>query len=169
MVVCGIDGSTNKTGVSIMKDGDLVFRTFIDLSEDKDTMRRTRNMLLNICEVLDQYPIDAVYMEKSMLKNNISTVQLLANLAGGIMLYCAQNDIEFVHPLPSEWRKKIGIKQSKNIKREVLKEEAILAVKREYGINVNDDIAESILLARSAFDLPKIEISEDDLEAFSLI
>lgn len=169
MVVCGIDGSTNKTGVSIMKDGDLVFRTFIDLSKDKDTMRRTRNMLLNICEVLDQYDIDAVYMEKSMLKNNISTVQLLANLAGGIMLYCAQNDIEFVHPLPSEWRKKIGIKQSKNIKREVLKEEAILAVKREYGINVNDDIAESILLARSAFDLPKIEISEDDLEEFSLI
>lgn len=169
MVVCGIDGSTNKTGVSIMKDGDLVFRTFIDLSKDKDTMRRTRNMLLNICEVLDQYDIDAVYMEKSMLKNNISTVQLLANLAGGIMLYCAQNDIEFVHPLPSEWRKKIGIKQSKNIKREVLKEEAILAVKKEYGINVNDDIAESILLARSAFDLPKIEISEDDLEEFSLI
>lgn len=169
MVVCGIDGSTNKTGVSIMKDGDLVFRTFIDLSKDKDTMRRTRNMLLNICEVLDQYHIDAVYMEKSMLKNNISTVQLLANLAGGIMLYCAQNDIEFVHPLPSEWRKKIGIKQSKNIKREVLKEEAILAVKREYGINVNDDIAESILLARSAFDLPKIEISEDDLDEFSLI
>lgn len=169
MVVAGIDGSTNKTGVSIMKDGDLVFRTFIDLSKDKDTMRRTRNMLLNICEVLDQYDIDAVYMEKSMLKNNISTVQLLANLAGGIMLYCAQNDIEFVHPLPSEWRKKIGIIQSKNIKREVLKEEAILAVKREYGINVNDDIAESILLARSAFDLPKIEISEDDLEEFSLI
>lgn len=169
MIVAGIDGSTNKTGVSIMKDGDLVFRTFIDLSKDKDTMRRTRNMLLNICEVLDQYDIDAVYMEKSMLKNNISTVQLLANLAGGIMLYCAQNDIEFVHPLPSEWRKKIGIIQSKNIKREVLKEEAILAVKREYGINVNDDIAESILLARSAFDLPKIEISEDDLEEFSLI
>ena len=42
-------------------------------------------------------------------------------------------------------------------------EEAILAVKNEYGINVNDDVAESILIARSAFNLPKIEISEDDL------
>lgn len=163
MLVAGIDGSTNKTGIAIMDDGDLKFRTFIDLSTDKDPMRRIRAMLVSICEILDKYDIDAIYMEKSVLKNNIDTVQKLANLAGGIMLYCAQNKIEFNHPLPSEWRKKIGIKQSNKIKRETLKEEAILAVKNEYGINVNDDVAESILIARSAFDLPKIDISEDDL------
>ena len=79
------------------------------------------------------------------------------------MLYCAKNNIEFNHPLPSEWRAKIGIKQSSKIKREVLKEEAIFVVKNEYGIDVNDDIAESILIARSAFNLPKVNISEDDL------
>jgi Holliday junction resolvasome RuvABC endonuclease subunit len=169
MIVAGIDGSTNKTGIAIMKDKELIFHTFIDLSKDTDTMRRIRNMLLKICEILDEYDIDAVYMEKSMLKNNINTVQLLANLAGGVMLYCAQNNIEFNHPLPSAWRATIGIKQSNKIKREVLKEEAILAVKKEYGINVNDDIAESILLARSAFDLPKIKISEDEFLAVSLV
>ena len=85
------------------------------------------------------------------------------------MLYCAKNNIEFSHPLPTEWRKKIGIIQSKNVKRDVLKAEAILAVKKEYGLDVNDDISESILLARSAFDLPKIEITEDDLESVSLL
>ena len=157
MLVAGIDGSTNKTGIAIMDEGRLKFHTFIDLSADKDAMRRIRNMLLKICEVLSEYNIDAIYMEKSVLKNNIDTVQKLANLAGGIMLYCAQNNIEFNHPLPSEWRAKIGIKQSNKIKRDVLKKEAILAVENMYGVAVNDDVAESILIARSAFDLPKIE------------
>lgn len=169
MVVCGIDGSTNSTGISIMQDGELKFYTLIDLHKEKNVMKRIQKMLLKICEVLDQYDIDAIYMEKSVLKSNVDTVQKLANLAGGIMLYCAQNNIEFNHPVPTEWRAKIGIVQSKKVKREVLKEEAILMVKQEYGLNVNDDIAESILLTRSAFDLPKIELPEDTIDAFSLI
>lgn len=163
MLIAGIDGSTNCTGVSIMRDGQLEFYEFIDLHKEKDTMKRIRGMLLKISEILDRYELDAVYMEKSVLKNNVDTVQKLANLAGGIMFYCAKNGIEFNHPLPSEWRARIGIKQSSKIKREILKEEAILVVKREYGIDVNDDIAESILISRSGFNLPKIDISEDDV------
>lgn len=161
MRIAGIDGSTTSTGVSIMLDGQLEFYKLIDLHKEKNAMKRIPQMLLKICEILDRYDIDAVYMEKSVLKNNVDTVQKLANLAGGIMLYCAQNGITFHHPLPSEWRAKIGIKQSNKIKRELLKEEAIAAVKKEYGINVNDDVAESVLIARSAFDMPKIDISED--------
>ena len=169
MVVCGIDGSTNSTGISIMQDGKLKFYTLIDLHKEKDAMKRIQQMLLKICEVLDQYDIDAIYMEKSVLKSNTDTLQKLSNLVGGIMLYCAQNNIEFNHPVPTAWRAKIGIIQSRKVKREVLKAEAILAVQKEYGLDVNDDIAESILLARSAFDLPKIELSEDDIAAISLV
>ena len=71
--------------------------------------------------------------------------------------------IKFVHPNPPEWRKIVGIEQSSKIKRDVLKAEAILAVKNEYGLDVGDDIAEAILISRSAFDLPKVNVSEDDL------
>lgn len=163
MRVAGVDASTKCTGVAIMQDGQLEYYALIDLHKEMDVMKRIRNMLLKICEILDEYKIDAVYIEKSILKNNVDTVQKLANLAGGIMLYCAKNDIEFYHPVPPAWRAKIGIKQSSKIKRDVLKEEAILAVKKEYDIDVGDDIAEAILIARSAFDLPKIEISTDDL------
>ena len=163
MLIAGIDGSTNSTGISIMRDGKLEFYDLVDLHKEKDTMKRIQKMLLQVCNILDRYKLDAIYMEKSVLRNNVDTVQKLANLAGGMMLYCAKNNIEFNHPLPPEWRKKIGIKQSSKIKRETLKEQAILAVKNEYGINVNDDIAEAILISRSAFDLPKIDISEDDL------
>ena len=163
MIVAGLDCSTKMTGISIMQNGELKFYTLIDIHKEKDVMKRISTMLLKICEVLDQYNVDAIYMEKAFSKQNVDTTMKLANLAGGVMLYCSQHDIEFNHPLPSEWRAKIGIQQSNKIKRDVLKEEAIAAVKREYGIDVNDDVAEAILIARSAFDLPKINITEDDL------
>lgn len=163
MIVVGIDGSTNMSGVSVMQDGNLQFYTLVDCHKEKDTMKRIRIMLVKICEILDQYDIDAIYMEKAFTKTNIDTTMKLANIAGGIMFYCAKNDIEFIHPLPTEWRARIGIHQSNKIKRDALKAEAIETVKREYGVEVNDDVAEAILIARSAFDLPKINTTEDDL------
>ena len=163
MIVAGIDGSTTKSGVAIMENGELKFYTLIDLHKEKDAMKRICKMQLKICELLDQYKLNEVYMEKAFNKSNTDTTMKLANLAGGIMLHCAQNNIEFNHPLPSSWRAKIGLQQGKGVKREVLKDEAIAAVKREYSIDVNDDVAEAILIARSAFDLPKVNITEDDL------
>lgn len=164
MRVAGIDASTKKSGVSIMHEGVLEHYTLIDLHNENDAMKRIPIMMIKICEVLKEHNIDQIYMEKSICKGgNVDTTQKLSYLAGGIMFYCAQNKIEFVNPLPSEWRKKIGIEQSSKVKRDVLKAEAILAVKKEYGIDVGDDVSEAILLARSAFDLPKIEISADDL------
>lgn len=164
MVVAGIDGSTKKTGITIMKDGQLIFHTLIDLSnETKDSMKRIQNMLFKIGEVLDKYDINEVCMEKAFNKSNTQTTMMLANIAGGVMFYCAKNKIKFVHPEPSAWRKKIGFHTGRGVKRDVLKAEAIKVVKDEYGIAVGDDVAESILIARSVFDLPKINMTEDDL------
>ena len=164
MLVAGIDASTTSTGVSIMKDGVLQYYTLIDLTnERKDAMKRVRHMMMEICKVLDHYKIDAVYMEKAFNKSNIDTTIKLANLAGSIMFYCEKNNIDFYNPEPSAWRAKIGIHTGRGVKREVLKAEAIKIVQDEYNIKVNDDVAESCLLARSAFDLPKINITEDDL------
>lgn len=165
MTVAGIDASTTASGVSIMRDGELVFYTLIKIKE-KDTMKRIGFMLKEICGILDKYDIDVICMEKAFSKQNIDTTIKLVTLAGGIFFYCVLNDIEFDNPLPSSWRAKIGIKQGEGkhkVKRETLKEMAIEIVKQEYGINVGDDIAESLLIARSKFDLPKLEISEDDL------
>lgn len=163
MVVAGIDASTKKSGVCIMSNGELIFYTLIDLEKEKDAMKRIPKMMVKICEVLDKYDIDVICMEKSILKTNVDTVQKLSNLAGGIMLYCAQKGIRFEHPTAPMWRAKIGLQQSSKIKRDALKAEAIFAVEQEYGLSVGDDVAESILIARSMFDLPKIDITEDDL------
>lgn len=163
MIAAGIDGSTKNTGISIMEDGKLLFHTLIDYHKEKDTAKRIRMMQLGIVEILKQYKINAVYMEKAFNKGNIDTTIKLSQLSGGVIFYCAQNDIEFVNPLPSQWRKVVGLEQSSKVKRDVLKAEAVAAVKKEYNLDLGDDEAEAILLARSAFDLPKIGMTEDEL------
>lgn len=167
MVVAGIDASTKATGICVMKEnGELIYHTLISINARKepDAEKRIKIMLIKICEILDQYDIDAVYIEKAIGKGgNVDTVIKLAYLSGGISLYCIQNNIEFHNPRPPEWRKIVGISQGRGIKRDVQKAEAVKAVKDIYGIDEGDDVAESILLARSAFDLPKLNITEDDL------
>ena len=161
MTVVGIDGSTTNTGISVMQDGKLIYYNLISI-KDSDVFMRIRKMLIEIYKVLDQYVVDIICMEKAFTKTNIDTTMKLANLAGGVIAYCALHNIEFKHPLASEWRKKIGI-QTGRVKRDALKEMAINVVKKEYHLDVNDDVSEAILLSRSVFDLPKLKISEDDL------
>lgn len=163
MKVVGIDASTNKTGIAMFCNGRYIEHTLIDLHKTKDSNKRIPQMMLAICDYLDRNEVDKIIMEESMMTNNISTVKMLSNLAGAIMYYAANNGIEFELVLPTHWRKKIGLSQSNKIKREVLKAEAILAVKQEYNMELTDDEAESVLIARSGFDLPKIVITEDDV------
>jgi Holliday junction resolvasome RuvABC endonuclease subunit len=166
MLVAGIDASTKATGVSIMRDGELIYYTLIaiDAKQEKDAYKRIKEMFARICAILDKYEIDAMYMEKAICKGgNVDVTIKLAYLSGGMSLYCLQRNIEFHNPIPSEWRKVVGISNGRGILRATQKAEAIKGVKDEYGIDVGDDIAESICLARSAFKLPKFKFEKDDL------
>lgn len=162
MKVIGIDASTNKTGIAVFQDEKYVEHTLIDLHKIKNSSERIPKMMMAICDYLDKHKVDKVIMEESMMTNNISTVKMLSNIAGAVMCYAASHGIEFEFSLPTHWRKKIGLSQSNKIKRDVLKAEAIAAVKQEYGLDVTDDEAESLLIARSGFDLPKIVLVDDD-------
>lgn len=165
MIVAGIDASTTATGVAIMQGGELLYYELIaiDSKKEKDAYKRIKEMLTRICAILNQYKIDKVYMEKAICKGgNVDITIKLAYLSGGMSLYCIQKDIEFNNPLPSEWRKVVGIPNGRGVVRSTQKAMAIQAVKDEYGIDVGDDVAEAICLARSAFKLPKFNIAKDD-------
>lgn len=164
MVVVGIDASTKATGLSIMNDGKLIYYTLIaiDSKEVPDAYERIKKMFVKICEILDKYEFDAMYMEKAICKGgNVDVTIKLAYLSGGMSLYCIQRNIEFHNPTPSEWRKIVGIKNGRGVLRDEQKAQAMQAVKYEYGIDVGDDIAEATLIARSAFKLPKIKIEDE--------
>ena len=162
-IVVGIDGSTHKTGIAVFCDGRYIKHTLIDLHKVKDINERIPKMIGEICKYIDGIIPDKILMEETVLISNADTLKKLAYLAGGVMFYAHERGIEFELVLPSQWRKKIGLQQSNKIKREVLKQESIQAVKQEYGLDVTDDEADACLLARSGFDLPKIVITEDDL------
>jgi Holliday junction resolvasome RuvABC endonuclease subunit len=163
MKIIGIDASTNKTGIAVFVDAKYKTHTLIDLHKIKDSTERVPQMMVAICDYLDEHKPDKIIIEESILTTNAATMKMLSNIAGAVMYYAAKNGIEFEFALPTHWRKKIGLSQSSKIKREVLKAEAIMAVKQEYGMDVTDDEAESLLIARSGFDLPKIVVTEDDL------
>lgn len=161
MVVAGIDASTTATGVAIMCDGELLYYELIaiDSKKEKDAYKRIKEMLIRICAILDKYKIDKVYMEKAICKGgNVDITIKLAYLSGGMSLYCIQKDIEFNNPVPSTWRANVGIPTGRGVLRAEQKQTAIKAVKDWYGIDVGDDIAEGVCLARSAFKLPKLQI-----------
>ena len=162
MRIAGIDASSNKTGVAIFQDAKYVEHTLIDLHKIKDSKERIPKMMLAICDYLEKHEVDKIIMEESLMTNNILTVKMLASIAGAVMCYAASHNIEFQFDLPSAWRKRIGLTQGRSVKRDVLKTEAIEAVKQEYELDLTDDECESILIARSGFDLPKIVLVDDD-------
>lgn len=164
MKIIGIDASTNKTGIAIFQDGKYVEHTLIDLHTIKDSTERIPKMMVAICDYLDTHRADKIIMEESMMTNNISTVKMLSSIAGAVMYYAASHNIEFQLDLPSAWRKRIGLTQGRAVKRGELKIEAMAAVKQEYKMDLTDDECESILIARSGFDLPKIILVDDDDE-----
>lgn len=161
-IIVGIDASTNKTGIAIFQDGKYIEHTLIDLHKIKNSSERIPKMMLAICNYLDKHKADKIIMEESIMTNNISTVKMLSNIAGAIIYYAASHNIEFQFDLPSAWRRRIGLTQGRSVKRDVLKAEAIAAVKQEYGMDLTDDESESILIARSGFNLPKIVLADDD-------
>lgn len=161
MKIIGIDGATKTSGVAVFEDCNYVTHKLISFSGDADV--RIPKMMMAICEYIKEHKPDKVIMEKSLLKNNIDTVQKLANLAGAVMFYCYSKGIPFEHQYPSQWRKTIGLSQGSKVKKETLKAEAIAAVKQEYGMDLTDDESEAILIARSGFDLPQIVLGKDEI------
>lgn len=151
MRVCGIDASTNKTGVSLFIDGEYSGHMLIDLHKIKDSNVRVPKMMKEIKNVLDYYEPDIIVMEECLLKTNIATVKLLSYLAGAIISWAADNQVEFRFQLPSEWRKRVEIVQGPKTPRDKLKQEAIDMVKEKFGIDVTDDEAEAVLIAHSVF------------------
>jgi len=153
MRIIGIDASTNKTGIAVLDDGKYVTSTLIDLHKMTDAKVRIPKMMMEICAYLDEHKADKIVMEESWYVSNISTVKMLAELAGAVRYYAASHGIEIEFMLPTAWRRRVGLVQSAKVKREKLKEEALEAVKYEFGLDIPEDEAEATLIAKAGFSV----------------
>lgn len=145
MITVALDASTTCTGWSVFKNGIYVDSGSIDLKKDRDIEHRTTIMTKKICQVINFYHPDKVFLEDTAKMTNISVLKSLCWLAGGIKFWCHINDYPIELIMPSTWRKYVGIQDYK-AKRAELKSKAISLCKSLLDIDADEDRAEAILM-----------------------
>lgn len=148
MKILSIDASTKSSGWSVFEDGKLIDYGCIT-SSSTDMIKRIQIMIKGLSQVLTNHNITTIVLEEVRPENglqNIKTHRALMYLQAAIAFLVHESspstDIEFIYP--SEWRKICGIKTGSGVKRDTLKVADVKFVKDNYGIDVNDDIADAI-------------------------
>ena len=157
MITIAIDASTKSTGVAIFKDKQLIRRSNIQ-DNGKNVLKRIKTMTDCIEETYlterdtnnDQIQ---VIMEQIIPDNlneakwthNQATFKALFYLQAAIVLMFDNYGIEVEFIGASSWRKQCGIKQGAAT-RDVLKMRDIEFVKENFGLIVNDDVADAICI-----------------------
>ena len=143
-----IDGSTQKTGIAYFCNGKYVEHILLDYSKDKNMESRFESMSKAIWGKLNEYRPNIIYIEETYMANNPQTTKILTRLQGVVYAWCIclEHKCEFNTIKPTQWRKILNFNQSKNIKRNELKEQSIRFVLDNYGLEVTDDESDAICI-----------------------
>jgi Holliday junction resolvasome RuvABC endonuclease subunit len=155
--VVAIDNASHNAGISVFDDGKLVFYHLYQF--DGDTIKRLcdNRKLLND-EIAQKWKPDLVVLEDIQYQNNIQTFKTLAMLLGNSLVCMRDNNIRTETVLSKVWRAHFIINGKTRLQE---KKQAIDKVKQMYNVDVNDDIAEAILLGKYAVDaLRKVAVKK---------
>ena len=156
MCVMITDQSTRCTGISIYKDGKYFCSELIDMSKSKlGTDERSFEMAKAIWKFIDKYNPSYLVIEDTQQQNNVKTVVTLARLQGMIMGYAEAHGVKVHILLPSKWRAILKYSQGPKVKRQELKQQSIDYVKEHYGLDLPEDICESICMGEAAHKIYK--------------
>lgn len=159
--ILAFDQALIKTGVCTLNDG-AVFHSLIDLSKVKDTNERATKMRQMIQSRIKTNSPDLVVIEDVALQSSAKTVIQLAQLQGAIIGACDIFNIPYEILKPTEWRKTLGFKQGRQIKRPELKQQAINYVAENYDEIVSSDEADAMCIAKAA--LMRLEKNKSNQE-----
>ena len=159
VTLLSLDTSSTKTGWAMFKNGIYKESGVLDWSYIKDnTEDRLQVMYIDIIQHIQKYEPDILVIEKDIVgsgkRQNMSTINTLVKLIGGIWAYCVQLNMDtsmnlptgefavfYVEYTPSEWRSLVGITARK---RDDCKAASIKRVKDVYNLNVDDNEADAI-------------------------
>lgn len=148
--ILGLDPSTKSTGFSVFNGKELIAHGTITAGST-NVFHRISKIIQELDEkVLKKYPIKKCIIEEIIpedVRYNQNVFKPLMYLQGFICNLLNTYNIQPSFFTASEWRKKCGIKTGRGIKRNSLKMKDKLFVKQYYGIDVNDDEADSICIA----------------------
>ena len=148
MRILAIDASTKSTGWAIFNNTKLETYGCIT-SSSTDLVKRIYKMIDELKEIIKNNKIEKIIMEEVRPEQglqNIKTHKALMYLQAAItfLQHDSFPNVEIKYVYPSEWRRVCGIKTGSGVRRESLKPKDIAFVKKEYSIDVNDDIADAI-------------------------
>lgn len=149
--IIAFDQATENFGLSIFDNGELVFCQLYRFSGDvMSRLVKIRKFLQDI--VISGWKPDRIIMEDIQFQvgnygQGVLTFKILAMLFGIIQELMKENNIPCEAVAPNVWRKYAGT-CGKNRQEEKVLSKAL--VKKIYGIDVIDDVAESILIGRYA-------------------
>lgn len=172
MNILSLDLSTKSTGWAISTDSNLIAHGTITAGSS-NVFNRIDKMKEEVEKIVVQYQvkdcaIEDVIPEDVRFNNNV--FKPLMYLQGDICNMLDKHSVKWTFYVASEWRKKCGIKTGRGIKRDSLKPQDKMFVKKVYGIDVNDDEADAICINYAhthepiPVSEPEIIVTEDGFE-----
>lgn len=153
--VIAFDQATEKFGLSVFDNGELVFYRLFTFSGDLSARLVKIHKLINDI-VIPQWQPDFIVMEDIQYQQNgILTFKVLAMLLGVIQVVCTDKNIPFEVVSPNVWRKYAGTNGANRREEKML---SVAMVKEKYNIKVSDDVAEAILIGRYGAMMHKREV-----------
>lgn len=156
MKVLSFDQSTKITGWSVFVDGQYTDSGVIDLHLNKDTEDRSRQMSVEICNLIETHKPDVVIIEEVAMQSNAQTLKLLARIQGVAIGFCAAHDIPLHILQPTRWRSALSFQQGNKVKREELKKQSFAYIREHLGFDdFSEDQAEACCIniaAQKIFD-----------------
>ena len=170
MIILGIDPSTKATGIAVYNDNQLVHYECITAGST-NLYKRIDKMITELRRIITEFKIQYVYIEDVYpedVHNNIQIYKALTYLQGFILHLLDEYNLKYTFFTASEWRAKCGIHTGRGIKRDTLKPKDIAFVKNQFGIEVNDDVADAIAIGFAGLGLtvsePQVIKTEDGFE-----
>jgi len=148
MIYIGLDQSSKIVGYAVMQDNNLIEHGVFQVPQTKSIMSRIAFILHFLDELItnkyyknDECTIGLEDTQES--RQNTNTFQLLTKVLGAIEYWLWHNNYNYKVCHVSSWRNHAGVKGKR---REDKKKHAIQIVKQKFGIEVEEDAAEAILI-----------------------
>lgn len=148
MFYIGLDQSSKVIGYAVINDNnELLDYGIYKVPDTKDLMKRIEyifNDFLN--PLIEKYSSDFIIglEDTQESRMNTNTFQLLTKVLGAIEYFLYSKNIDYRVCHVSSWR---GYSNIKGKKRQEKKENAIKKVEEKYGLKVEEDAAEAVLIA----------------------
>lgn len=143
--VVAFDQATEHFGVSIFDDGQLVFfNLYVFNGSLNKRLVEIKQFIENI--VIAKWKPDFIICEDIQYQYGaVLTYKVLAMLLGVIETMLTEHNINYQVVSPNVWRKFAGTCGKSRTEEKQL---SVYTVKEKYGVRVNDDVAEAILIGR---------------------